>query len=260
MRSLEELIDLDGKVVVITGAGSGIGRGIAVGLAGLGAVVYGADIDADGLRGTGAAAEEAGARVRGIECDVTDEASVAALFDGVAAEHEVLDVAFANAGIAGPVVAVEELSAEDWHRTLAVNLDGAFFVAREAYRRMLPRGRGKIVLTSSTWGMRAAPDPGFTSYAASKGAVTNLTRQLAIDMAAHGVTVNGLCPGAFRTNIGDGFYDEQPEAVEALRRRTPSGRIVTPEEAVGPAAFLASAASDHVNGHVLAVDGGYLAW
>ncbi|MBS1878107.1 MAG: SDR family oxidoreductase [Actinobacteria bacterium] len=260
MRSLEELIDLDGKVVVVTGAGSGIGRGIAVGLAGLGAVVYGGDVDADGLRGTEAAAEEDGVAVHGVECDVAEEDSVEALFEAVAAGHGPPDVAFANAGISGPMGPVEELSTAQWHRVLAVNLDGAFFVARAAYRRMLPRRRGKIVLTSSTWGLRAAPDPGFTPYAASKGAITNLTRQLAIDMATNGVTVNAIAPGAFHTNIGDGFYDQQPDAVEALRQRTPRGRIATPEEAVGPAAFLASSASDHVNGHVLAVDGGYLAW
>ncbi len=89
--------------------------------------------------------------------------------------------------------------------------------------------------------------------------MTNLTRQLAVDMAANGVTVNAIAPGAFHTNIADGFYDNQPDAVERLRQQTPVGRIASPEEMVGPAAFLASRASDHVNGHVLAVDGGYLA-
>ena len=108
-------------------------------------------------------------------------------------------------------------------------------------------------------GRPSRPQAGFTAYAASKGAVTNLTRQLAIDMASNGVTVNAIAPGAFHTNIADGFYDTQPEAVEALRALTPAGRIVPPEEIVGPAAFLASRASDHVTGHVLAVDGGYLA-
>ncbi len=259
MRSLAELIDVDGKVVVVTGAGSGIGRGIALGLAGLGAVVYGGDVSAEGLEGTAEAAAEASVEIHAVECDVSDEASVEALFEAVAAGHGPPDVVFANAGVAGPIVPVEELATEDWHRTLAVNLDGVFFTARAAYRRMIPRGRGKIVLTSSTWGVRAAADGGFTSYAASKGAVSNLTRQLAVDMAPHGVTVNAIAPGGFRTNIADGFYDSQPEAVESLRASIPSGRIVTPEEAVGPAAFLASRASDHVNGHVLALDGGYLA-
>ncbi|MHB1809641.1 MAG: SDR family NAD(P)-dependent oxidoreductase [Solirubrobacteraceae bacterium] len=256
---LDELIDLNGKVVVVTGAGSGIGQAIVLGLARLGATVYGCDIDQAGLSDTEEKAEAMGVQIDTAACDVADEASVEALFELMAAGHGAPDVAFANAGIAGPVVPVEELRTEEWRRTIAVNLDGAFFVARAAYRRMLPRGRGKIVLTSSTWGVRAAPEPGFAAYAASKGAVTNLTRQLAIDMASHGVTVNAIAPGAFRTNIADGFYDTQPDAVEALRRLTPRGRIVTPAEVVGPAAFLASRASDHVTGHVLAVDGGYLA-
>jgi NAD(P)-dependent dehydrogenase (short-subunit alcohol dehydrogenase family) len=256
---LAELIDVDGKVIVVTGAGSGIGQAIAVGLARLGSVVYGCDVDRAGLDETEEKAAAAGVRIEAAVCDVADEDSVEALFDEVVVGHGAPDVAFANAGITGPLMPVEDLSTEDWRRTHAVNLDGAFFVARSAYRRMIPKGRGKIVLTSSTWGVRAAAEPGFTSYAASKGAVTNLTRQLAVDMASHGVTVNGIAPGAFRTNIADGFYEKQPEAVEELRRQTPSGRIVAPEEAIGPAAFLASRASDHVNGHVLAVDGGYLA-
>jgi NAD(P)-dependent dehydrogenase (short-subunit alcohol dehydrogenase family) len=259
MRSLAELIDVQGKVIVVTGAGSGIGQGIALGLTGLGATVYGADVSKEGLAETSAAAEKEGGRFHAVECDVSDEDAVEALFETVTGGAGIPDVAFANAGIAGPVVPVTELSAEDWHRTLAVNLDGAFFVARGAYRRMAPRGHGKIVLTSSTWGVRAAADPGFTAYAASKGAVTNLARQLAVDMAEGGVTVNAIAPGGFHTNIADGFYDTQPDAVESLRRQIPRGKIASPEDAVGPAAFLASRASDHVNGHVLAVDGGYLA-
>ncbi len=159
MRSLDELIDVDGKVVVVTGAGSGIGRAIALGLAGLGAVVHGADVSAEGLAGTSAAAADGGVRFHAVECDVADEEAVEALFDAVVAADGVPDVAFANAGIAGPFAPVEELRTEAWHRTIAVNLDGAFFVARAAYRRMLARRRGKIVLTSSTWASVPPPTP-----------------------------------------------------------------------------------------------------
>lgn len=253
---LDHVFNVAGRTIVVTGAGSGIGQGMTLGLARAGARLFALDLREDYLAETLAAAAAESLDVTAVPVDVADEASVAEAFASV---DTVPDAVFANAGIGGPVMPVEDLPLAEWHRTLAVNLDGAFLTAREAYRAMKGRGNGKIVLTTSVWGVRGTIDGPFTAYAASKGAVWNLVHQLAVDMSAAGVTVNGIAPAGFHTRVADGFYDNNPDAVESLRRQIPSGKIVRPDAMVGPAIFLASRASDHVNGHILAVDGGYLA-
>lgn len=253
------VFDVAGRTAVVTGGGSGIGKGMAVGLAAAGARVFAVDMREDYLDETVQSARDLGAEITPLVADVTDEEQIGRMFDAVEQEAGAPHAVFGNAGIGGPVVPGDELTLEAWHRTLAVNLDGAFITAREAYRRMKPRGSGKIVLTASVWGIRGTIDGPFTAYAASKGAVWNLVHQLAVDMAEAGVTVNGIAPAGFHTRVADNFYDTNLEAVESLRKQIPSGRIVTPDAMIGPALFLASSASDHVNGHVLAVDGGYLA-
>lgn len=258
--SARNLLDLENKSVVVTGAGSGIGQGIALGLADLGANVTGFDIRSEYLEETVEMAEDRGSTVETVLCDVSDEEDVVAAFKTVIDRSGHVDVVFANAGIAGPVVPVHDLDLDGWQQTLSVNLTGVFLTAREGYRHMREAGEGgKIILTTSVWGMRGTIDGPFTAYAASKGGVWNLVHQMAIDMAESNVRVNGIAPAGFHTRVADGFYDNQPDAVESLRQQMPSGQIVRPDAMVGPAAFLASSASNHVNGHVLAVDGGYLA-
>jgi gluconate 5-dehydrogenase len=251
--------DVAGKIVVVTGAGSGIGRSITVGFATRGARVFALDVNDEFLAETVAEAAAAGIELETLLVDVTKEEQVVAAFAQIVASAGAPDVVFANAGIAGDLVPVQDLELDQWKRTIAVNLDGTFLTAREAYRAMLPAGRGKLILTTSVWGIRGSTDGPFTAYAASKGGVWNLVHQMAINMAEHGVTVNGIAPAGVHTRVGDGFYDNAPDAVESLRQQIPSGKIVGPDVIIGPALFLASTSSDHVNGHVLAVDGGYLA-
>ena len=246
--------EIEGKVIVVTGAGSGIGRGVALGLLAMGATVIGFDRDARALEESKSLSED---RLETAAVDVAVEKEIVSAIDGVQADKGRIDVVFANAGIAGHPLDLDSLTFEEWKRVHAVNLDGAFLTARQAARHMKRRRSGKIVFTASTWGVRGTRVAPFTAYASSKGAIVNLTRQLALELAPFNVTVNAIAPGGFATNMANGVLDEA--AGEALLARMPMRRFVTGETMVGPAAFLASSASDWVTGTLLPVDGGYLA-
>lgn len=259
-----ELFRLDGKAALVTGAGSGIGRACARALSEAGAAVACADLDP-------VSAEETAASLDGdvfaVEADVSDEGQVRRMVEGAVAEFGRLDIAFANAGIGGDIEQVfPEATLENWDDVIGVNLTGAWLTAREASKAMISGGEGgKIVFTASIYGFVGGFAPGSGAYTAAKGAVVNLTRDLAPTLAPHGINVSGIAPGFFRTNIGGGLLvDVENEMtrrfVAEIERRTPLGRLGEVEDLMGTAVFLASAASDYLTGHTVAVDGGWLAW
>jgi NAD(P)-dependent dehydrogenase (short-subunit alcohol dehydrogenase family) len=235
---------LDGDVAVVTGGASGIGRAVATAFAAVGARVAIFDLAATGEDGHAV--------------DVTDEAQVKAAFHAVVARHGRLDVLFNNAGIAirRPTT---ELTLDDWNKVVAVNLTGVFLCAREAARHMLASGRGgRIVNTASIMGFSGGGLYPNISYQATKGAVVNMTRALAVEWARSGIRVNGIAPTWVRTPLTRGITDK-PALVQRIEEMTPMGRLAEPEEIVGAVLFLASRASAMVTGHVLAIDGGFLA-
>jgi len=235
---------LDGDVAVVTGGASGIGRAVAAALAAVGARVAIFDLAAVG--------EDA------YRVDVTDEAQVKAAFAAVVGKHGRLDVLFNNAGIAirHPTT---ELTLDDWNTVVAVNMTGVFLCAREAARHMLARGRGgRIVNTASIMGFSGGGLYPNISYQATKGAVVNMTRALAVEWAPSGIRVNAIAPTWVRTPLTRGIT-EKPDLVRRIEQLTPMGRLAEPEEMVGAVIFLTSRASAMVTGHVLAIDGGFLA-
>jgi len=250
---------LDGRVAVVTGAGSGIGRACAEACAEAGAAVACVDVDEARARATAASL---GDGALAIHADVTSEAEVEAAFAQVDAELGPVDVCFANAGIAGAGGALEEYSFDDWQEVTGVDLDGVFLTVRAAARRMAPRGYGKIVITGSVYSVRGDAFFGAYGYAAAKGGVLSLARTAAIHLGPQGIRVNAILPGYIRTDIGGGhLFSEEPEAV-GLRRsiadRVPLGALGEASDVKGLALFLAAPASDYVTGAAIPIDGGWI--
>jgi gluconate 5-dehydrogenase len=250
------LFSLEGRTALVTGSSRGLGRAMAEGLAAAGAALVLNGSDPVRLAAAANEMRAAGSVVRQEACfDVTDEAAVAAAFERLDTDGVEIDILVNNAGIQlrKPML---ELSTAEWRRVLEANLTSAFVVGREAAKRMLPRGRGKIVnigsLTSELARATIAP------YTVAKGGIKMLTRAMAAEWAAHGIQANAIGPGYMLTDMNQALVDN-PTFDAWVKARTPSGRWGRPEELVGAVVFLASSASDYVNGQIIYVDGGMLA-
>jgi NAD(P)-dependent dehydrogenase (short-subunit alcohol dehydrogenase family) len=202
--------------------------------------------------------EIAGGRALALGVDVADEAAVEKAVERTLAELGRLDVLVNNAAV---IVRKppEELTVAEWRYVLDVNVTGYFLCARAAGRPMLARGAGRIINVASIMGFRGTPVSPNLAYATSKGAVVNFTRTLAGEWAPRGVRVNGIAPTYLRTPLTQRLFSD-PELTARVERRTPMGRAGVPQDLVGAMLFLASPASALVTGHILAVDGGWLAW
>jgi NAD(P)-dependent dehydrogenase (short-subunit alcohol dehydrogenase family) len=201
-----------------------------------------------------------GRRAIAVTCDVSLEEDVSRLFLAADKEFGRVDIAFANAGIGDSVPGpLHECQTADWNKVVSVNLQGVFYTCREALKIMMRQKSGKMINVASMWGLAGAssvfPLP---AYNATKGAVVNLTRELALEYAQHNIQINAICPGFFRTRISGGAYDD-PDFVKAISDFTPMGRVAEPAEIKGTALYLASAASSFTTGLMLVTDGGCMA-
>ncbi|MET0662320.1 MAG: SDR family NAD(P)-dependent oxidoreductase [Ilumatobacteraceae bacterium] len=266
-----ELFSVEGYGVVVTGGASGLGLAFAEALAENGAAVTILDVDGTAIDTEVARLTGSGYDVRGDVVDVTDHARLDAAFDDAVAAHGRLDVAFANAGIdSGPGFvsgwagaerprndegALESYTDERWNRVIDVNLNGVFATIRSATRYLRPQRSGRIIVTTSLAAIKTEPVIG-AAYMAAKAGCAHLTRTVALELAAYGITVNAIAPGFFVTNIGGG-HAKQPAAQEAMAKDIPMHRVGFPDDIKGLALFLASPASAYVTGQQIVIDGGW---
>lgn len=242
-------------MAVVTGASSGMGVAFAETLAAAGARVVLAARRAGRLEEVAERIRQQGGEAEAAPCDVSREADVDALVARCSERFGPADVLVNNAGFT-TVVPAEEQSFEDWRGHLDVNLGGVFLCAQRFGRSMIEAGHGSIVNVASMLGLVASGQVKQAGYAASKGGVVNLTRELAAQWARKGVRVNALAPGWFPTEMTDEMFGDEV-SMKWLRNRTPMGRGGELPELAGPLLFLASEASSFVTGHVLTVDGGW---
>ncbi len=258
LLTIDRLFRMDGEVALITGAGNGFGRIAALVLANAGADIAVTDKDRDAADSVAREINEAGGRAVAMTLDVSDRPAIRRVIDEASATLGGLHVLINNAGIArrGPT---ETLSDTDWDDIVEVNLTAVFAGCRAAAPHMFGHGQGRIVNISSIMGLAGNRLFAHIGYQATKGALVNLTRSLAVEWADRGIRVNAIAPSFFRTNFGAGFMQSNPGLAQEIEASTPLGRFGEPWELAGGILYLSSRASSMVTGVTLPVDGGWTA-
>ncbi|SJZ37014.1 SDR family oxidoreductase [Sediminibacterium ginsengisoli] len=249
------MFDLAGKTALVTGCNKGIGKGMALGLAEAGADIIGVSAS---LEPEGSEIEKEvkalGRKFTAYQANLSDRETIYGFLQSLEANNGTPDILVNNAGTIMRKPAAEHPD-EYWDTVMAINLDAPFILAREIGKRMLERGSGKIIFTCSLLSFQGGINvPG---YAASKGALSSLIKALANEWASKGINVNGIAPGYIATDNTEALRND-PERSSSILSRIPAARWGEPEDFKGPAVFLASAASDYVNGTILTVDGGWM--
>ena len=266
-----ELFKVEGLGVIVTGGASGLGLGYAEALAENGARVTILDVDPERVDRETRRMRDLGWAVRGEVVDVRDHPAIDRAFDAAAMAHGRLDVVFANAGVdPGPGFvgswmgsqrprnrqgALENYTDERWNRVLDINLNGIFATLRAGARLMRPQRAGRMIVTTSVAAYQCEPAIG-AAYMTAKAGAAHLMRQVALELAAFGITVNAIAPGFFATNIGGG-HAKQPQVQEAMGKVIPMHRVGFAEDMHGLALFLASPASAYLTGQQISIDGGW---
>lgn len=260
MTIFENIFSLNGKRAVVTGAASGFGQVFANALAAAGADLALLDINKIGLEDTADQVRSLGRNVHTCICDVSDEDSVGKAFQSIERALGNVDILVNNAGI-GEVFRgmIHEFPTSEWQRIIDINLNSVFYCSREVLGKMYAQGSGKIINIASIWGMVGGGFVNAGGYATSKGGVVNLTREMALQYAPHGIQVNAICPGFHVTSIMDFEDPESAALIQQMKDHTPAGRLASADELKGTLIYLASSASNFMSGSIIAVDGGFLA-
>jgi NAD(P)-dependent dehydrogenase (short-subunit alcohol dehydrogenase family) len=249
--------NLDGKVAIVTGGSSGIGRATARALAGCGASVVVADVSeelgelcADEIRTSGHMAHF-------VHTDVSQPEQVTELVSRTIVDFGRLDIAFNNAGVEGETAPLHECTLDNWNRTIGIDLTGVFLCMREQVAVMLDHGGGSIINNSSVAGLVGFE--GIPAYTAAKHGIVGLTKSAALDYATKGIRVNAVCPGVIDTPMVQRFTHGDPDALAAMEQMEPVGRLGAAQEVANLVVWLASDAATFVTGQAIAVDGGFVA-
>lgn len=251
------LFNLNGKTAIVTGAGRGIGKSIAIGLAETGADVVICSRTEKELLEVADSIKSHGSKVLAIPCDITKPEDIQNVIDETINEFGQIDILVNNAGITVKKPA-EDYALEDWNQILGVNLTGVFLFAQLAGRQMIKQKQGKIINISSVASETAVT--GSIAYCASKGGVNMVTKTLAVEWAKYGVQVNGIAPAYIETPLVETIKHTREGFAQKIEDRTPLNRMGKPDELIGAAVFLASDASSYVTGDTIYVDGGWKAY